>query len=589
MKGDSTMITLSKEQENFIKLALSGKNILVDACIGSGKTTSIQQLCTKLTNKKVLYLTYNRLLKVDAKNKIKLKNVAVHNYDGFAYWRLSATGNKIPSTSDLVMTFNRILPEIYAYDVLIIDEYQDIKEEHAVMLNYIKSKNPNMQIVAVGDMKQKIYDNTTLDVEQFIEQFLIDYEMIEFTQCFRLSKDLAETLGRIWKKPIRGVNNNCKVSHIHYSEVVSFLADKEISNILCLGARTGDMARTLNKLESHYPDKFNKHTVYASIRDNDVVPDDKCAIFTTFDASKGLERPICVIFDFSEEYWETRISKPQTKYEILRNVFCVAASRGKYEIVFVHHNGTPLSEKTLSNHTNRHNKFDAVNMSEMFDYKFKEDIEECYQLLNIEVVRNKTDEIDIKSHDGLIDLGPCIGIYQEAIFFENYNIDEQIDLLKSIHGNRTIYVNDDWSLEKKILAVTSFETNQKRYIKQVKPPFITEEQKQLIKSRLSTIFKTDETVQQKCQIIFKDDVTNNDFVAKGRCDVFKDNCVYELKFTSALSHEHFLQCASYIIGLNIEVGYLWNVRTDEMYRITIPNKEVFLKSVKRTITKRCYK
>ena len=71
-------------------------------------------------------------------------------------------------------------PELYEeivafakkYDVLILDEYQDINEELSEMLWIIKDSNPEMQIIAVGDIEQKIYDQTTLEVHDFIEKFL---------------------------------------------------------------------------------------------------------------------------------------------------------------------------------------------------------------------------------------------------------------------------------------------------------------------------------------------------------------------------------------------------------------------------------
>ena len=115
---------LSEEQSKFVEIAQKGKNILVDACIGSGKTTAIQALCKELPrDKKILYLTYNRLLKIDAKSKIHEKNVLVTNYHGFAYMSLSRMGVKA-GISDLIQKFI-----ITPYDVLIIDEYQDIELE----------------------------------------------------------------------------------------------------------------------------------------------------------------------------------------------------------------------------------------------------------------------------------------------------------------------------------------------------------------------------------------------------------------------------------------------------------------------------
>lgn len=581
---------LSNEQMRFIELALEGNNVLVDACIGSGKTTSIQELCNRLpTNKKILYLTYNKLLKVDAKNKIKLKNVAVHNYDGFAFWRLKATGNNIPNQSNLVSYFNEVLPWIDSYDILIIDEYQDIKLEHSIMLNYIKDKNPNMQIIAVGDMAQKIYDMSTLEVEPFINEFLGDYIPMEFTQCFRLSKDHASMLSRIWKKEIIGVNKDCKISYMNNNQIIEYLAKQNVEDILCLGSRLGDLARVLNRLEKYYPNKFNKKTVYASIRDGEVLPNGDSAIFTTFDASKGLERKICVIFDFTEDYWNVRINQPQSNYEIIRNIFCVAASRGKGEIIFVKNKGKHiLSEKSLSTPRNKRLNLTDVNISSMFDFKYSEDIKTCYNLLNIEEIPTERYDIPIKTHDELIDLSPCIGMYQEAMYFKNYNIDKQINFLKDLYKDRTLYIDNHWSLEKKILAITAFETHQNRYLKQVSIPFITEEQKKSIRDRLSTVLSENSNVQKKCELIFSNNSSFEEFYALGRCDVITDDYVYELKFVHALAMEHYLQCACYMIGLDREEGILWNVRTNEMQKITIPDKEEFLNAVKKAITKGLY-
>ncbi|MGN1062190.1 MAG: hypothetical protein ACI4RO_03595, partial [Candidatus Scatosoma sp.] len=50
-------IQLSEEQRRFIQEVKTGKNVLVDACIGSGKTTAIQYLCDELPQKHILYLT----------------------------------------------------------------------------------------------------------------------------------------------------------------------------------------------------------------------------------------------------------------------------------------------------------------------------------------------------------------------------------------------------------------------------------------------------------------------------------------------------------------------------------------------------
>lgn len=338
--------------------------------------------------------------------------------------------------------------------------------------------------------------------------------------------------------------------------------------------------------------KFNKNTVYASIRDNDniksVDPNKDTAIFTTYDSSKGLEYPICVLFDFDVDYWNYRLHFSSQKYEILRNIFCVAASRGKKNIIFVKSESELLNEKNLADSEyKKDDKGLSFGISEMFDFKYKESVDVCYNFLKIKKIKNKDSEIiDIKSTDGLIDLSPCIGIYQEAFYFENYNIDEAIDFFVNFHKLSNFHIENSKNLdvEGKVLYLVSLETNQNRYRNQVVTPFIHEVEKNKIFDRLKNKFKKDEDVQHQCKINFSE-FTEYDITAIGFVDVLKDNIVYELKFVSELTHEHFLQCACYVVALGLKKGILWNTRDNNMYEISVKKPKKFLNAVAKAVLK----
>lgn len=583
-------IVLSEEQNLFIEKALEGKNILVNACIGSGKTTAIQHLCQLYpSDKKILYLTYNKLLKLDAKEKITNPNVIVTNYHGFAYSMLFSIGISAGVT-DLIQVFLKEKPQLPHLDLLLIDEYQDINQELSEMLEYVKDTNPNMQIIAVGDMDQKIYDYTMLDVSSFIKGYLEDYVALSFTNCFRLNASYASKLGRIWHKTINGVNDRCSVVTMNSADVVAFLSSKSPSDVLCLGSRSGDMPRVLNDLEERFPAKFNKNTVFASIVDKDqnasIEPDSKSAIFTTYDSSKGLERKICILFDFTEEYWSFRANTPGQSYTILRNIFCVAASRGKEQVILVENDHPLLSEQTLSLPFSNNKTGSRFNISEMFNFRYKEKVEECYSLLSVrELNAEDRTPISIKNYDGLIDLSPCIGIYQEASFFRHFDVKKSIENYLFSHREKEhLYTEEikNASVEKQILFLTALETHYDRYNTQVSVPFIKEESKKLLHNRLSFMFAPDEDVQ-KLSIMDFSTYSEQPVLAIGLADVVKDGIVYELKFVSDLTHEHFLQCACYVIALKLEKGILWNTRTNRMFEISIRDRERFFRTVLSTI------
>ena len=404
------------------------------------------------------------------------------------------------------------------------------------MLWYIKECNPDIQIAAVGDMDQKIYDWTTLNVKEFIEEFLDSHINMSFTKCFRLNEEFAARLGRLWKKPIIGVNQKCSIKIISEKEAVSFIAKKDVRDVLCLGARTGGMTRVLNKLETKYPEKFNKNTVYASIKDKDgsTYPTVENAIFTTFDGSKGMERKYCLVFDYTEEYWSVRLKNPDTNPDILKNIFLVAASRGKKEILFVtKKNRAILKDETImrADRTNIPGFNRPFTISSMFDFKYKEDVDECFRFLKIKELPVKNhDIIDIPLKDGLIDISPCVGNYQSATYFKNYDIDSILaDVENSaLYGTekrreKPLYTGDkELSLEEKLLLITAYETGYNRYFTQVETPFVDKEAKKLIHKRLSSLLSVNEKVEGFCAFTLRS-VKGQEFLFAGRWDVCKNN------------------------------------------------------------------
>lgn len=115
-------------------------------------------------------------------------------------------------------------------------------------------------------------------------------------------------------------------------------------------------------------------------------------------------------------------------------------------------------------------------------------------------------------------------------------------------------------------------------------PLVPESAWYHIADRLATILPADISVQQDCSIPFGAN-GREDFWAIGIADAVKDEIVYELKFVDELAHKHFLQCAMYMIGLGLEKGILWNVRTNQQYEIRIPNAKAFMDKVSAAVTK----
>lgn len=604
-------IVLTKEQQYFITRAVEGRNMLVDACIGSGKTTMIQKACEALHPKKVLYLTYNRRLYDDACKKIHDDNTTIATFHRFAAQCCGYNGLDDTSVHNVCRVFMNRVTQVPRYDVVIVDEYQDLREDTAGMLEtvcrlHMQNYGFLPQFLIVGDMQQKIYDTSSFRADLFVRQLfdlLGNGESMRFTSCFRLAAGYAAQIGQAWQKSIIGCNPDSRVTSMKsLRDIAVLLKDHEPGDILVLGGKMpwGARTRLQNMLENLYPEKFNKHTVYASMDDQDEMQSfdtSEAAIFTTYDSAKGLERRICVVCDFTEKYLEARMKHSMSR-QILKNIFLVAASRGKEQIIFyVGDRDEKLEFEDIGALTGvMPIDMKPVPISRAFDHKYEEDIRDCVDFLTIQKIQDSEKAVPATKTDGFIDLSVCIGIHAQATYFRDFDIDAMIqrDLASVLNtGLKLPEFNPKWSLQKKILYYTAMESGQLRYIKDVKKQFITKSSDRLVHERMSSVFDGTETVEKKCHITFSN-VTDTaghvigDKTLTGRCDAFtREGELYELKFVDTVSPNHQLQAALYAIAFGKDHAVLWNLQDNAKYRISVAPEKIsgFLQCVCRCVSK----
>lgn len=601
--------TLSNEQQAVLDAVAAGEDVIVDATVGSGKTTAIQALCAGLGDERnVLYLTYSRLLKLDAQRRVG--RAKVQNYHGIVYPALRQAEISC-GLGESIGVFNKNFRHLSAgfprYDVIVVDEYQDINEEYALLLRNIKSLNPLMQVVMVGDLAQKVRSDTTLDVQGFVSEFCESPALLPFTQSFRVGPQMADMLSQAWNKPVIGANKDQVVRTMTEVEAIDYISSQRTGDLLCLGKRDGQMSKVLNVLEKEKPEVFNKRTVYASIKDGDSRVDysDEAAIFTTFDSAKGLERPISVVFDFDERHWEVRNGFAGADHEVLRNVFLVAASRGKSEVIFVKANKSrwwmfdrpdALGGVGIKSFTELPDKHRATYdkpkwASDCFDFTYAENLEACFELLDTQRLDDGESEIiEINRTDGLIDLSPVVGAYQEALFFQRYNADRELSKNpdEKAAAARSELGTDPWL---NALVLASVDTAQERYVNQVDAK-IPQEIREALINRLSTQLPRDAQIQQQLSIAgdaIHDRKTSTPFAINGVIDAIHEDVVFELKFTTELSHSMFLQLALYLVMGGYEAGVLWNVRTNERWQVKVPDAQRFMNAALLCITKQDYR
>lgn len=349
----------SQEQQIILDHVRDGKNVVVDACAGSGKSTTILSCAKYLPDVKMIQFTYNAQLRKEIGAKIieqELKNISVHTYHSFFVQYYYDQAYSDTGLRRILREKIKSRIDVPSFSIVIIDEAQDMTSLYFEMLNYfLRDMGSPFQILVLGDKYQGLYDfkgadTRFLTLAHFCWRTHPLLKSQEFVLCslqtsYRITKPMAQFINDTMLDETRifASKHGTNVKYIRNDRVnlerviigrIKTLVQNGFSHgevfVLCGSVKgTGSQIRRLenlmveNNIPCYIPMKENQDQL-----DKRVI--DKKVVFSTLHSVKGRERKIVFVIGFDNTYF-TYFAKniPQ---DICPNTLYVACTRAKEEL-----------------------------------------------------------------------------------------------------------------------------------------------------------------------------------------------------------------------------------------------------------------
>jgi len=455
-----TLSTISIEQSDIIDKISKGSNIKVDAVAGSGKTTTCLYIAKNNPERSILLLTYNAKLKLETRERVNtlgLNNIEVHSYHAFTVKYLNPKGFK----DNGILKFLHLKkkePKLYfKYNIVIIDEAQDMNPIYYELVVYILRRLENPQIVIMGDRKQSIYqfnkaDSRFLSMSEMIFKSTNLWENAVLSTSYRITIHMANFINRCCNGslPIKAVKNGSLPRYIicngfnnrSYLEIKYYLnKGYKYEDIFILAASVKSERSPVRILANKLTEE--KIPIYVPTNDEEHLDEDILQgkiVFSSFHQVKGLERPVVIVFGFDNSYFVYFAKDiPEYEYNQIPNTLYVAITRAKECLSLLHDDSNDylpflnrdrlqiysemsisqsfLSKKNNSRFENRNDSvkqtLKPIGVTELIKYIPVDVMEECISMLQISInqlpVETKTRKLNIplKTHQDDLYEGVC--------------------------------------------------------------------------------------------------------------------------------------------------------------------------------------
>lgn len=306
-------------------------------------------------------LSSSELLELAGNNKRTLAFLNVFNIF-LANYELELTKRKLPDFSELINgAADSILKGEYEFKFthLLVDEFQDISKDRFRLIEAMKSANPNLEVMCVGDDWQSIYrfGGSDISIMRAASTPKVNRKRVDLGETYRLPQEIADLSRKfILKNPLQLQKTVTSKSDLEVPGKVVIHWDTEqaenIENLKKVISRIGspskDPSKSLRVL-ARYADNLPDRRLLSSLWKGPVEA-------SSVHAAKGLEADYVIVMDMVQDFrgFPSTIEddpvmalvmpeKELHQYGEERRLFYVALTRARRECHLI----SPLSSPSL--------------------------------------------------------------------------------------------------------------------------------------------------------------------------------------------------------------------------------------------------
>lgn len=327
------MNTPSDEQQQIISAITEGKNVVVDACAGSGKSTTVLSCAKALPSLTFVQITFNKMLQEEVKHsvdKLQLTNIQVFTYHGLAVKYYSSSCHNDMGIRKVLTEKSDPRVSIPPFHVMVLDETQDMtKVYYDLVFKFLIDMKYPIQLLILGDEKQALYEFKGADTRFLTMASLCwanfphlkskEFVTKRLQMSYRITdpmRDFVNT-GMFGNERIKSCKSGLPVVYFKHSiyRFGAILHSRIQTLVLRENAKYEDFFILLRSIKSSnlmvqlmenylvergvpcfIPNNNDKDEVDSRVIKNKVV-------FSTFHASKGRQRPYVFVLGFDDSHF----------------------------------------------------------------------------------------------------------------------------------------------------------------------------------------------------------------------------------------------------------------------------------------------